>query len=309
VPGRGVLMLVVAEFVQGLAVVWAVVTVVFFLGRVTADPGRLLAPLGADEEVVQRIRSQMGLDRPLTLQYVSFLGGAARLDMGTSIRTNQPAVAEVVDRLPKTLELGVAALSVSLLGIPLGVLSAVTRGTALDLLARLLALIGQATPSFWLGLMLIFFFGVRLRLLPTGGAGGFDHVVLPAVTLGAAGMAVLLRLTRSSLLEVLSADYVRTARAKGLPELALLRRHALRNALLPLLTVLGLQVGRLLAGAIVVETVFGWPGVGRLMVASIASADYPVVQAGVVVIAASIVLANLAVDLSYRLADPRIRAL
>lgn len=294
---------------QSLAVVFVVVSIVFVVARVAGDPINYLAPANATTEEIAVIRRQEGLDEPIHRQYVTFVWDAARLDFGRSYRTKQPAVVEVRARLLKTAELAAAALVFALaFGIPLGIVAALKRGTLLDLACRLLALTGQAVPNFWLGLMLILFFGVRLGWLPTGGSEGPSSVILPAVTLGSLSAAAIMRLTRSGMLDVLRTDYVRTARAKGLPERVVITRHALRHALIPVVTLLGLLMGRLIAGAIVVETVFGWPGLGRLMISSIKSFDYPVVQVGVIFIASSIVLANLAVDLSYEVIDPRIRS-
>lgn len=300
--------IILLRLMQSFLVVLVVVSVVFVVTRVTGDPITILAPIDATQQDIQRIKQSYGLNDPLYEQYVRFIWDAARLHMGTSFRTGQPAVNEVEARLGATVELGVAALVFSVVvGVPIGVLSAVKRGTVVDLLSRLFALIGQAIPNFWLGLMLILFFSVRLGLLPTGGSGGLRHLILPAVTLGAASCAAVVRLTRSGMLDVLGSDFIRTARAKGLSELRVLARHAIRHALVPVVTIMGIQVGRVIAGTIVIETVFAWPGIGRLMIQSINSADYPVVQVGVLFIATSIVLANFAVDICYSIIDPRIR--
>ena len=296
------------RLIQSVLVVFVVVSIVFVVGRVAGDPISYLAPPNSTAEEIADLKKAEGLDKPLARQYLDFVWAATRLDLGKSYRTGQPAVTEVRLRLSKTLELGAAALFFALgVGIPLGVLSALTRGTAIDVLARLVALVGQAVPNFWLGLMLILFFGVRLGWLPTGGPGGLRHLVLPAVTLGALSASAVMRLTRSGMLDVLASDFIRTARAKGLAERTVIIRHALRHALVPVVTLLGLLVGRLISGAIVVETVFAWPGLGRLMIGSIQSFDYPVVQVGVIFIASAIVLTNMVVDLSYQLIDPRIR--
>lgn len=297
------------RLMQSIVVVLVVVTIVFVVARATGDPITIMAPIDATQADIDRIKEEEGLNDPLYIQYGNFLLDAVRLDMGTSFRTRQSALEEVTARLWPTLQLGVAALAFSLvIGIPVGVLSAVKRGSPPDLLARLFALLGQATPNFWLGLMLILLFSVRLGWFPTGGSGSIRNLILPAVTLGAASCAAIVRLTRSGMIEVLGSDFIRTARAKGLSGFAVLRRHALRHALVPVLTVLGIQVGHVIAGAIVVETVFAWPGMGRLMIQSINSSDYPVVQVGVIFIATSIVLANALVDICYSIIDPRIRA-
>jgi peptide/nickel transport system permease protein len=302
------LVLVGARLIQCVLVVFVVVSIVFVVARVAGDPISYLAPPNSTSAEIAQLKKDEGLDKPVAEQYVDFIWNALRLDLGTSYRTGQPAVTEVRLRLSKTVQLGAAALAFALgVGIPLGVLSALKRGSVLDVAARLAALVGQAIPNFWLGLMLILFFGVRLGWFPTGGPGGIKHLVLPAVTLGALSASAVMRLTRSGMLDVLGSDFIRTARAKGLSERAVILRHALRHALVPVVTLLGLLAGRLIAGAIVVETVFAWPGLGRLMVSSIQSFDYPVVQVGVIFIATAIVVTNTLVDLSYQLIDPRIR--
>jgi peptide/nickel transport system permease protein len=302
------LRILAVRLIGAAAVVFAVVTVVFFVSRVIGNPVSYLAPVDATPQDLARIEEAYGLNEPILVQYRDFIWDVARLDLGRSFRTGQPAMSEVRARVGKTLQLGTLALCFSLgLGIPLGIVAAIRRGSPLDLLARLLALIGQAAPSFLLGLLLIFVFAVRLDWFPTAGAGGWKSLVLPTITLGALTSAGVMRLTRSGMLDVLGSDFVRTARAKGLRERTVVRRHALRHALLPVVTVLGIQVGRLIAGAVIVETVFAWPGLGRLIVGAIQTSDYPVVQAGIIVITTSIVLANVAVDLSYRFIDPRIQ--
>ena len=294
---------------QGLAVVLIVVTLVFGASRATgADPITLSAPSDTTPEELDRLKDAAGLNDPLWEQYVRFLGDAARGDLGTSFRTGQPALEEVRIRLPKTIQLAAAALSISIVvGVTTGVIAAVRKGGVIDYVTRGLALGGQATPSFWLGLILMYFFSVRLGWLPTGGVGSWKHLILPALTLSAGSTAAVARLTRSGMLDVLGSDFIRTARAKGLAEHRVILRHALRHTLLPVVTVLGLQTGRLLAGAIIVETVFAWPGIGRLIINSITNSDYPVVQAGVIFIAVAIVTTNLVVDLTYRFIDPRTR--
>lgn len=298
----------VVGFVQSVVVILVVTSVVFVVSRSTGDPITILSPPDASPEDTEQLKEAYGLNEPLLKQYLRFMGDATRLDFGRSFRTDQSAFDEVLQRVPKTIQLGGAGLVFSIVfGVATGIFAAVRRGSPVDYVARLLALIGQATPSFWLGLVLIYVFGVKFGWFPTGGSGGIRHLVLPAFTLSLASMAGIMRLTRAGMLDVLQSDFIRTARAKGLGERLVVWRHALRNALLPVITIMGLQVGRLIAGAVVIETVFGWPGLGRLMINSIASADYPVLQAGVIVIAASIVFTNLLVDLTYRFIDPRIR--
>jgi peptide/nickel transport system permease protein len=306
--GGGLWRMLLVRLVRSVAVVFVVVTVVFMMSRAVGDPITLLAPIDASRADIQKIKQQQGLNDPLIQQYGRFLSHAARLDFGTSFRANQPAFDVVRSRFWATLELGIAALAVGLVvGVPAGVLAALRRGTVVDILSRLVALFGQAVPSFWLGLMLILVVSVRLDLLPTGGNANLKSLILPAITLGSFPAAAIMRFTRSAMLEALGQDYIRTARAKGLREWTVIWRHALRNSLLSVVTLLGLQVGSILSGAIVVETVFAWPGLGRLSIQSITAADFPVVQTAVIMTAIWIVAANLVVDISYSLLDPRIR--
>jgi peptide/nickel transport system permease protein len=293
---------------QAALVVMVVVTVVFVVTRVAGDPIKLLAPIDASPEQIEELRRREGLDRPIWRQYVSYLGDIVRMDLGNSFRTGRPAITELRERVGYTVQLGVSAIAFSLLvGLPVGVLAAVYRGTFIDLLLRFIALFGQATPNFWLGLILITIFAVKFPILPTGGSGSFKYLIMPAITLGSFSAASLTRLTRSTMLEVLSSDYIRTARSKGLRERVIIVRHALRNSMLPVITVLGIQVGTIISGAIVVETVFAWPGMGRLMIQSINNADYPVVQLAVMLIAITIAVVNLVVDISYSYLDPRVK--
>ena len=301
--------LLVFRVVASMFTVFIVITIVFFLSRVVGNPIEYLAELDTTPEAREVIEEEFGLKDPIVIQYRDFLIDTVRLDTGRSFRTGRPAFEEVRLRAVKTLQLGAAGLAFTLaLGITTGVLAAVYRGRPIDGSARVLALWGQATPDFWLGLMLILFFGVRLGWLPTGGSGGWQHLILPTITIGTAGAAGITRITRSAMLEVLESDFVRTARAKGLAERQVILRHALRNALLPVTTIFGLQIGRLIAGSVIVETVFAWPGIGRLIVGAIQTSDYPVIQVGIIIISTTIVLGNLAVDLSYRFVDPRIKA-
>ncbi len=296
------------RLLQSIAVVFIVTSFVFVVSRATGDPISTLAPLSATQEQIDRIKDAEGLNDPLIEQYVRFLGKAVQLDFGVSVRSRRPAMDDVRDRLWATVQLGLVAFVLTIvIGVPVGVLAAVKRGSAPDLIGRVFALIGQAVPNFWLGLMLIFFFAVELGWLPTSGRGDVKNIVLPAVTLASFGAASTMRLTRSAMLEVLGSDYIRTAQAKGLSPFAVIRRHALRNALLPVVTVLGIQIGQLLSGAIVVETVFAWPGIGRLLIQAINVSDFNVVQAGVIVAATFIVLINVLVDFSYTFLDPRVR--
>ena len=298
-----------SRLLQGLLVVFLVVTAVFFVSRVTRDPIAYLADDQSTQAEIEALKERFGLNDHVVVQYWRFLVDTAQLDMGRSLLSGRDALGEVSSRVVKTLQLGVAALLFALLlGLSTGVIASLRRGRPTDWLARLLAVIGQAVPDFWLGLMLIFFFAVELRWLPTGGSGSLKHMIMPMITMGTFTAAALMRLTRSGMIDALGSDSVRTARAKGLPERAVVSRHALRHALLPVVTILGLQAGRLIAGAVIVETVFAWPGVGRLTIQAIDGGDFPVTQTAILLIAVSIVLANIVVDISYRLVDPRIRA-
>ena len=298
-----------SRLLQGLLVVFLVVSAVFFVSRVTRDPIAFLASDQSTQAEIDALKEQFGLNDPLYVQYGSFLWDTVQLDMGRSLLNGRPALTEVTTRVVKTLQLGAGALLFALvLGLLTGVIASLRRGRPTDWLARLLAVFGQAVPDFWLGLMLIFLFAVELRWLPTGGSGSLKHMIMPMITMGTFTAAALMRLTRSGMIDAMGADFVRTARAKGLSERTVVARHALRHALLPVVTILGLQAGRLIAGAIIVETVFAWPGVGRLTIQAIDGGDFPVTQTAILLIAVSIVLANIVVDISYRLVDPRIRA-
>ena len=291
-------------------VIWGVVTVVFFLVRLTGDPTLFLVDQSATQEEIAHMRAFLGLDRPLVVQYVDFVGAAVRGDFGASIREKRPAMRMVMEHFwPATVELAAAALFLStVLAVPLGVVSATHRGRFVDHLSRIASLFLQSMPSFWLGIMLILLFAVALGgLLPAYGSGGLEHLILPAVALAAAPLAQNVRLIRAGMLEVLGQDYVRTARAKGVVERGVIYRHALRNAALPVITVTGLSLGFMLSGAIIIETVFAWPGMGRLIVQAVPGRDFPVIQAGVFVFALVFVAINLVVDVLYTVADPRVR--
>ena len=299
---------VVQRLLLAVLVVFGVSIVTFFLTFLSGDPAVLMLPPDASGEQISRFRREWGFDDPIIVQYGRFLGRAFQGDMGTSLRHGTPALPLIAERLPATFQLTVTAMLVAiLLAIPLGVISATHRGSPIDLLTMTVALVGQAVPNFWLAIMAILLFAVTLGWLPSSGRGTWLHVVMPASVLAIGLMALLTRLARSTMLEVLSEDYVRTARAKGLREWAVLSRHALRNALIPLVTVIGLQFGYILGGAVVVETVFTWPGVGLFTIQAITNRDYPVVQAAVLILSSAVVLINLLVDLLYGLLDPRIR--
>jgi peptide/nickel transport system permease protein len=285
-----------------------VATLVFaFLHLVPGDPVEIMLGESAAPADVAELRRELGLDRPLLVQYGRFLAHAARGDLGRSIVYRAPVSHVIATRYPATLELAAAALVVALaLALPLGIVAAVRPRSALDRGARIASLAGVCLPSFWLGPLLILVFSLRLGWLPVSGRGGIGHLVLPAVTLGLGMAGILVRLTRTSMLAALREDYVRTARAKGAPERRVVLVHALRNALVPVTTVAGLQAGALLAGAIITETIFAWPGLGRLVVQAIDARDYPLVQGCVLAIAASYVVVNTATDLLQRAIDPRL---
>jgi len=293
---------------QSVLVLLGVSFIVFFILYLTGDPALVLLPPDASAEDVQKFREAMGFNDPFIVQYGRFFLGALRGDFGQSVRHGEPAFNLVIERMPATFELSGAALLVALcLAIPAGIVSAVRRNTVIDYVSTVVALLGQSMPTFWLGIMLILVFSVQFNLLPSSGRGTLEHLVLPAITLGLFTTARITRLTRSGMLEVLSQDYIRTARAKGVVERAVVLRHGLKNALIPIVTVVGVQAGYLLGGAVLTETVFAWPGVGTLMVQGILARDFPLVQGCVLVVALSFVLINLAVDLLYAWLDPRIR--
>jgi peptide/nickel transport system permease protein len=275
---------------------------------VPGDPVRIMLQDAGSPDQVARLRQQLGLDRPIYLQYVSFVTRAAQGDFGRSIHTRRPVAQEIRFRIPFTVRMAVAATMVAVvLGIVLGAIAAMHHQSPLDYGTMVIALAGVSLPSFWFGLVLILIFSLHLRWLPPTGADTFLHLILPAVTLGSGAAAIIARLTRSSMLEVLRQDYIRTARAKGVTDRRMIYRHALKNAMIPVVSIVGLQFASLLGGAVIVETVFGWPGVGRLAVDAIFNRDIPVIQAVVLVAAVIFVLVNLIVDLLYGWLDPRIR--
>jgi len=305
---RAVAVFLAARLARALVAVWLVSTVVFVVMRLSGDPVPLLLPPDAPRSEYERVARELGTDRPLPVQYGVFLGNALRGDFGRSIHFREPAVRVVVGYLPATAELGLTAFALALLiAIPIGLLSAVRRNSLVDQAAMAVALVGQSAPTFFVGILLILIVSLKAGWLPTSGRGDWTHLVLPAVTLGAFAMASIARLTRSAMLEVLRADYVRTARAKGLREQVVVIKHALRNAAIPIVTITGLQFGTLLGGAVVTETVFAWPGIGRLAIQSIYNRDYPVVQCVVFLSALLFIVINLTVELIYGVLDPRIR--
>jgi peptide/nickel transport system permease protein len=294
---------------QSALTLLGVSVLVFVILRVLpGDPARMLLPDGAPESAVIELNRQLGLREPLFVQYGLFLRSVAHGDFGQSFQYRAPALRVVLERLPATIQLTVAAMLVTIAaGVSLGIGTAVRRGTRYDVAGTILAVLGQSLPNFWLGIMLILLFGVALRWLPTSGFAGWTSLVLPAITLAAFPTALVARLTRSSMLEILNRDYIRTGRAKGLAERSVVLRHALRNAAIPVLTVIGLQIGALLGGAVITESVFAWPGMGKLIVDAIFFRDFPVVQTVLILSATVFVGINLLVDLLYTIIDPRIR--
>lgn len=292
---------------QAVYVMVGISAISFFFIHLSGDPVMLMLPADATHEQIESLRKQLGLDDPLPVQYVRFVTHALQGDFGQSLYYRVPAMELIVERLPASLELAVAAMIIALgVAVPIGIVSAVNRGSLLDMGSMLGALMGLSMPHFWLGIMLILLFSVKLGWLPTSGRGSLAQLLMPALALGMGLMAMFARLTRSVMLEVLSQDYVRTARAKGLKETLVIGKHALKNALIPLVTVAGMQFGFLIGGTVIIETVFAWPGVGRLVVQAIFNRDYPLVQASVLMLAVVFVAINLVVDLLYVYLDPQI---
>lgn len=292
-----------------LLAVWGVATLVFFVIRlVPGDPAVVFAGPSATAAQIERVRVRLGTDRPLLAQYLGFAADVLRLDFGVSYRWNRPVASLVAERVPATALLAASALAIAVVvGVPLGVLAAQHRGRWLDKAISVASLVGQALPNFWIGIVLILVLSARLRLLPSSGIGTWRHLVLPALTLSLPLLGLLVRLVRAGLLEVLNEDFVRTARARGLSDRAVLIKHAGRNTLIPVVTMIGLQFAQMLGGAVVIETVFGWPGLGRLLVDAVGTRDYAFVQAAVIFIAIGYTVVNLLVDLSYGALDPRVR--
>ena len=298
---------IVGRVLQAILGLVFIATLVFFLVRATGDPGRILTSEFAPVEVQQEIRERLGLDRPLYVQYGTYMAGLATGDLGSSFN-GEPVIDILLERLPATASLAFSAMFVAvLLGIPLGVLSAVYQGSPVDIFSRTVALFGQSVPSFWLAIMLVLVFAVILRVLPVAYSDGPESYVLPSIAVGWAAVAGIARLVRSSMLDVLGSDYVRMARAKGLPSHVVILKHGLRSAIVPVLTFSGLVLGSFLNGSVVVETVFAWPGIGQLTLDAVTGRDFPVVQGAVLLIAVFFITINLAVDLLYAVMDPRIR--
>jgi ABC-type dipeptide/oligopeptide/nickel transport system permease component len=305
---RGLLPFLASRLLRAMVALWLVSTVVFVVMRLSGDPVPLLLPPDAPRSEVFRVRAELGLDRPLPVQYAIFLGNALRGDFGRSLHFREPAVRVVAGYLGATFELGLTAFALAaLVALPIGIVSAVRRNSLLDQISMTVALVGQAAPTFFIGILFILVVSLQLGWLPTSGRGDWRNLVLPALTLGAFAMASIARLTRSAMLEVLRADFIRTARAKGVGETLVIVKHALKNAAVPIVTITGLQFGTLLGGAVVTETVFAWPGIGRLAIQSIYNRDYPVVQCTVFISAVLFIVINLLIDVVYGLLDPRVR--
>jgi len=299
---------VLRRVLRAVAALLVVTAVVFTLLRVSGDPAYILLAPEATAEQRAAFRAEYGLDRPLWVQYGRYLGRLVAGDFGQSLSFRLPAAAVTLERLPATLELTLAAMALAVLvSLPAAILAAMRRGTLFDRALMGLTLIGQTVPTFWLGMVMILVLAVRLHIFPASGRGGILHLVMPATALALWLTALLARVTRSEMIEALEQDYVRTARAKGLPERGIAARHALKNALLPIITVMGLQFGGLLGGAVMTETVFAWPGVGTMILDAILKKDFPVVLAGVVLVAVGFIVVNLLLDLLYTVLDPRLR--
>ncbi|ACK42415.1 MULTISPECIES: ABC transporter permease [Dictyoglomus] len=303
---------IIRRLLQAIPVFIGVTLITFILFFIApGDPARLIAGQRADAETIARVRAMWGLDKPLPVQYLLFLGRIVRLDFGRSFKTNIPVIVSIGERLQATAVLAFFAFIIAVfLGVTAGIISAVRQYSLFDYTAMVVALLGVSAPVYWVGIILLLIFGFNLGWLPLGGyisEYGIKAVILPAITLGTRPAAYFARLSRSSMLEVIRQEYITTARAKGLPESKVIFKHALRNALIPVVTYAGMVVGDLLTGAVLTETIFAWPGIGRLVVQAILDRDLPVLQGGVIVIALIYILANLIVDLSYALIDPRIR--
>ncbi len=296
------------RLVQAVLSVLGVSTVVFFILHLSSDPVLLVAPQNASLEDVARIRHSLGLDQPLPAQYLTFLGGLLQGNLGFSYIQGQSAAQLVLGRVPATAELTLAALLIAVgVGVPIGMLTAIRRGTWVEAVLMPVVLVGQSMPAFWSGILLILFFSVRLQILPSSGQGGLESLVLPAITLGSLSLATFARITRSSFLEQLQKEYVRTALSKGAGPLRVILFHVLRNASIPIVTIAGLELANLLGGAVITESIFAWPGIGQLTVQSIAARDFPIVQAVVLLGSVVYIFTNLGTDLLYGVIDPRVR--
>ncbi len=296
------------RFLQAVVSLLVVMTIVFMLSRLSGDPVQLLADISASEEQMEAIRKDLGLDRPLAVQWATYVRDMFVFDLGESVISRQPVRELIWQRLPNTLQLGFAAMAISIvIGLPIGIYAAVNRGTRWDGIARLFAVLGQSMPSFWLGVLLILIFAVVLGVLPPGGKESPESIILPALSMGYLTTAAIMRLTRSSMLDVLNAEYIKLARIKGLSETKVIWKHALKNSLIPVITFSVVLFTLFLGAAVVTETVFAWPGLGSLILDGVRTRDYPLIQGGVVVFSAIYILANLLVDILYGYLDPRIR--
>jgi peptide/nickel transport system permease protein len=296
------------RLVQTLLTVLCLSVVVFGLARLSGDPVSIMAPAEASPEILAQMRADLGLDRPLPVQYWRFVSAASVGDFGESVKWNRPAAGIVLDRFPATLLLSATAMAFGLLlALPIGILSAKLRGTWVDSIGKLVALVGQSMPTFWFGILLILVFAIYIPILPTSGYGSLDNLVLPSITLGSFVAASIMRVTRSAMIDSLQTDYVRTARSKGLSEWRVVLVHALKNAAAPIVTITALEAANILRGAVVTETIFAWPGVGKIAVDAVYSRDFPLVQASVMLMGTVFLVTNLAVDILHALLDPRIR--
>lgn len=299
----------VHRLLLSLLAVWGVATIVFFVLRVIpGDPATMFAGPSATATQIEEVRVRLGMDRSMLTQYVDYTGDVASLNFGTSYRWNRPVLELIVERIPATALLATAALVIAVvIGIPFGLIAAMQRGRWPDRVISVVSLIGQALPNFWIGIVLILLFSANLRLLPSSGIGTWKHLIMPAFTLSLPLLGVLVRLVRAGLVEVMNEDFIRTARARGVSENTVLVKHAGRNILIPVITMIGLQFAQMLGGTVVIETVFGWPGLGRLLVDAVGTRDYSIVQAAIVAIALAYTAVNFAVDLTYGVLDPRVR--
>jgi peptide/nickel transport system permease protein len=299
---------ILGRVVQVIICIWGITLIVFILGRLSGDPALLYAPPDATAQDIKKIRTDLGLNKSVITQYWVFLSKAVQGDLGYSFKWRESSISLVLSRIPATIQLASAALLITLIiALPIGILSAVKRGSILDTFGRIFALLGQSMPTFWAGIMLMLVFSVTFRILPTSGRGGLKHLVLPALALGWYPSAAIMRLTRSGMLDVLDSEYIKMAKAKGIPHTVVVFKHALKNASIPVVTLLGLQVAQLFSGAVIIETIFGWPGMGRLVIQAISTGDYPVVQAGVLLTSITLIVTNLLVDILYVYLDPRIK--
>lgn len=299
---------VIKRLAQVVIVVFLALTVVFFLIRLSGDPVALFLPPDTSREQIEEYREVLGFNRPLYEQYGEFMGNAVKGDFGTSLKTNEDALTMVLERLPATVQLAIASLIIALgVAIPVGVLAAYKKNSVFDKFAVGVTIVGQAMPSFWLGLLLIYFFAVQMNWLPSGGSGSPIHLLLPSLTLATYSIARFTRFTRSTMLDVLRMDYIRTAKASGATTFSLVSKYALKNSLIPIITLVALDLGTLLGGAVVVEMIFAWPGIGRLLMQSLLNRDFPIVMAGVFIIAFIYAMINFIADIVYAYVNPQIR--